>query len=139
VRVVAKPAFGSLLLWKTIYLFDGRYHVDALRLGRHAKSFPGQSAAKLEVLRDLAWLDPKSQQARDLERFTWFSSGMTAIDPANPDSVIDVRYSMVPNRIEALWGIRLDSSAAVHRHADFFTSRSPSSKHRAEIRRMFFD
>lgn len=139
VEVVARPAFGSLLLFKTIYQYDGRFYVDAIRLGLAAKSFPGQSAAKLDPDRDLAWLHPTSQQARDLERFSWFSDGMIAIDPLRRDRIIDVRHSMVPNRIEALWGIRLDPDASDQQHAEFFTSRSASPKHREEIRRMFFD
>ena len=136
--LVAKPAFGSLLLWKTIYEYEDRLYVDAARLGVGAKSFPGESASKLDVRRDLQWLAPDSQQARDIERFRWFSGGQLALDPAGNDRVIDVRYSMVPNRIEALWGIQLDRAAAPGAHVNFFTSRSPSKEQRAETLRMLF-
>jgi inner membrane protein len=138
-ELVAKPAFGSLLLWKTIYEYEDRIYVDAARLGVRVRSFPGQSALKLDLRRDLQWLAPESQQARDIERFRWFSNGQLALDPAGDDRIIDVRYSMVPNRIEALWGIQLDRAAAPGAHADFFTSRSPSKEHRAEILRMLFE
>jgi inner membrane protein len=137
--LVAKPAFGSLLLWKTIYEYEDRLYVDAARLGVRARSFPGQSASKLDLRRDLQWLVPESQQARDIERFRWFSGDQLALDPAGNDRIIDVRYSMVPNRIEALWGIQLDRAAAPAAHVHFFTSRSPSKEHRAETLRMLFE
>lgn len=136
--VQAKPAFGNLLLWKTIYRADGRYHVDAVRLGPSPLPFPGESAPALDVRRDLPWLDDASQQARDLERFRWFSSGYVALDPDRLDHVIDVRYSLVPNRIEALWGIRLDPAASPRAHAAFFTAREPSREHREALVRMLF-
>ena len=136
--IEAKPAFGSLLLWKTVYGYEGRFHVDAHRVGWRVRHFPGQSAPRLDPGRDLPWLDAGSQQARDLERFRWFSAGFVALDPALPDRVIDVRYSMVPNRIEALWGVALDPGAPPEAHAAFFTSRDPSSERRAEILRMLF-
>ena len=138
-ELVAKPAFGNLLLWKTIYEHDEHFYVDAARLGLRATTFPGQSTRKLDLLRDLPWLAPDSQQARDIERFRWFSKGQLALDRFGDDRIIDVRYSMVPNRIEALWGIQLDKAAATEAHARFFTSRSPSEEHRSEILRMLFE
>jgi inner membrane protein len=139
IELVAKPAFGSLLLWKTIYEYEDRYYVDAVRLGLSARSFPGQSTSKLDPRRDLRWLSPGSQQARDIERFRWYSSGYLALDPASRNRIIDVRYSMVPVRIEALWGIVLNRGAARDAHAGFFTSRKPSAEHRKETLRLFFD
>jgi inner membrane protein len=138
-RIEAKPAFGSLLLWKTIYETDDRIHVDALRLGWDARRFPGQSATKLDVLRDLPWLQAASQQWRDLERFRWFSDGNVALDPERRDHVIDVRYSLLPNRIDALWGIRLNRRAPKDAHVRFYTSRGLSPAHRSELFRMLFD
>jgi inner membrane protein len=138
-RVVAKPAFGSLVLWKTIYEDDDRFHVDAVRLGWQARSFAGDSLPKFSRERDLPWLDHASQQAADIERFRWFSSGFVAMDPERADRLIDVRYSLVPNRIEALWGIRLDRTAGARQHAEFFTSRSPTPEQRQAAIRMFVD
>ncbi len=138
-RLQAKPAFGSLLLWKTIYETDERFHVDAVRLGLRARAHPGQSVERLEPGRDLPWLDADSQQARDIERFRRFSDGFVALEPGRTDCIIDVRYSMVPNRIEPLWGIRLDASAGPDQHVAFFTSREPTPERRAELRRLLLD
>ncbi len=138
-EVVAKPAFGSLLLWRTFYEYEGAYYVDAVRLGFAAKIFAGERAAKYDSARDMPWLSADSQQARDVERFRWFSNDYLALDPSHPQRVIDVRYSMVANRIEALWGIELEAAAAPDAHARFFTERRPSEAHLQEMLRLLTD
>jgi len=139
VELVAKPSFGNLLLWKTYYEHDGAYYVDAVRLGFTKKVFPGAHVAKFDSARDLPWLSADSQQARDIERFRWFSSDSMALDPSDPERVIDVRYSMVPNQVEALWGIELKPGAAPDTHAGFFAERRPSEAQRRELIRMLTD
>ena len=138
-ELVAKPAFGSLLLWRTFYEHEGAYYVDAARLGFAAKVFAGERAAKFDTTRDVPWLSVNSQQARDVERFRWFSNDYLALDPGHPQRVIDVRYSMVPTRIEALWGIELEVGAAPDVHARFFTERRPSKAQRQEMLRLLTD
>ncbi len=137
-RLQAKPSFGNLWLWKTLYEVDGRFRVDAVRLLARPTAFAGDEIAVLDPARDLPWLDPESRQARDLERFRRFSDGFVAIAPGEPDRVIDVRYSMVPNQIDGLWGIELDRAASPDAHVRFFTSRRPSAEERAALRRMLF-
>ena len=87
----------------------------------------------------MPWLSADSQQARDIQRFRWFSNDYLALDPGHPQRVIDVRYSMVPNRIEALWGIELEAGAAPEVHARFFTERRPSEAQRHEMLRLLTD
>ena len=122
--IEAKPSFANLLVWKVIYATPTHYHVDAVRPGwRKNAVWPGSSIAKLDVARDLPWLDPLSQQAKDLERFRWFSMGFIALDPGNPQQIIDMRYSMLPHQIDPLWGIRLDPQAGREQHVEFITLR----------------
>ena len=122
--VEAKPAFASLLLWKTIYQTEDRYYVDAVHVGPSKVSFPGESVPRLRLPRDLPWLSPETQQARDVERFRWFSQDHLALHPDNPHQVIDIRYSMIPNRIEPLWGIELDPQRPADAFSEFFTERT---------------
>ena len=136
VSVAAKPAFGNLLLWKTFYEYDGAYYVDAARLGVVPESFAGESVPVLDVRRDLPWLRPGTTQARDVDRFRWFSDGFLARDPEHEGRLIDVRYSVVPNRIDALWGIEIDPAAGADAHARFFTSREITPEDRSAILRM---
>ncbi len=123
VRLDVKPAFANLLLWKVIYETGDRYYVDAVRVGIAPMVAPGTSVAKLDLARDFPWLKPDSQQARDVERFRYFSDGFIAKDPDHPDRIIDLRYSFVPNEIAALWSIGLSPEAGPDAHARFETHR----------------
>ena len=106
----AKPMFGNLLVWKTIYESKGVFYVNAVRVGLGSRHYPGAAIAKLDAARDLPWLQSGSQQARDLERFRWFSGDYLAV--AGDDTITDICYSLVPNEIAGLWGIILSPHAA---------------------------
>ena len=134
----AKPSFGNLALWKTIYEYQGRYHVDAVRLLAEPTLFEGQSIPSLEIGRDFPWLDRNSQQARDIERFRWFSDGFIARDPNDHARVIDIRYSMLPNEIDALWGLELNAAAGSNAHAGFVTARTLTPEQRSKLLKMLW-
>ncbi len=104
----AKPSFANLLLWKTVYRSDGRFYVDAVRVGRQTHFYPGDSIAALDLARDLPWLQNDSRQAQDVRRFHWFSNGYTALQPGDPMRIVDIRYSILPHELDALWSITLD-------------------------------
>ena len=123
-RLSAKTGFGNLLVWKVVYEHDGRFHVDGIRTGWAVTACPGASAERSDPRRDLPWLDPDSQQARDVERFRWFSSDYLARDHDLPNRIIDVRYSVVPTTIDPLWGIDLDPSATPASHVRYFVDRT---------------
>lgn len=138
VRLEAKPSFGNILLWKVVYETADKYYIDAFRTGTQTILFPGDSVYKLEVDRDMPWLDPNSQQAVDLERFRWFSNGYIARDPMHHNRVIDIRYSMIPNRIDALWSIEFSPDADATDHVTYLTSRNTSEQTMATFRAMLF-
>ena len=56
---------------------------------------------------------------RDIERFRWFSDGFIAPDPAVPNRVIDMRYSILPNEIAALWSIDVREGVGASDHVRF--------------------
>lgn len=124
-RLTVKPSFANLLVWKSVYEAEGRYFVDAVRLGLldDASVYPGTSVPVLDVARDFPWLDPRSQQARDIERFRWFSSDYLGVDPRHPNRIGDIRYSLLPNDIRPLWAIVLDPDADRTTHAEFLEER----------------
>ena len=118
-HVDAKPAFGTLLVWKIIYETDGHYHVDGIRLTSKSTLYPGKAIPKLDLARDFPWLDPVSQQAKDVERFRWFSNDFLAVSPDHPLRIIDARYSMLPNETNGLWMIELDPEAGPNEHITY--------------------
>ena len=121
-RLSAKPTFGNLLVWKVIYESEGVFYVDAVRVGLGSRHYPGAAIAKLDAARDLPWLPSGSQQARDLERFRWFSGDYLAV--AGDNTITDIRYSLVPNEIDGLWGITLSPGAARHEHVRYAGRRA---------------
>lgn len=154
----AKPTMSNIILWKIIYEHEGYFYVDALRVGvfqshRDAIYFIGDKIQKLNVARDLPWLDANSQQAKDVERFAWFSMDFVAMDhgeytsaastnsetkPEQAIRIMDIRYSIVPNEINPLWSIELDSKAALAQHVKYQNHRDTSAKNRQKFFAMLF-
>ncbi len=140
-RILIKPSFGNRHVWKLIYEYNGRYYVDAVKLLLHAAYIPGASIKKLDIKHDFPWLDKNNQQAKDVERFRRFSDNYLALDPANPNYIIDVRYSLLPNEIKLMWGIALDQEkdqSYSGAHVRFIMNNSLSKETRKKFIGMLF-
>ncbi len=139
VRLEAKPSFANLLLWKIVYETEDKFFVDAVRVGFEKKTYVGDNLVKLDLARDMPWLDPTSQQARDVQRFHWFSNGYVALDPKHENRVIDIRYSLVPNEVDALWSIELSPSATSKQFVRYLVTREASLYRYQRFLDMLFD
>ncbi len=140
VRIEAKPSFGNILIWKLIYETPNQYHVDAVKVGfAEPVVWKGDSINKLDIDRDLPWLDKSSQQAKDIERFRWFSGGYIALDKGSPYRVVDIRYSMLPQEIKPLWGIVLSNTAKPADHIVYYNERGDSGSAIKRLWNMFFE
>ena len=131
-RLDAKPSFGNSLLFKTIYESNGFYYVDSIRVGFEALICEGARIEKLNVDTRFPGLSVGSRQLEDVERFRWFSDNYLAVDSKN--RVFDMRYSMLPNEIDPMWGITLDLKNPSE-HVQWWTDRSLTSDERSR----FFD
>ena len=87
------------------------------------KIYPGESIEKLDVNKSFPWLDANSQQAKDIEKFRWFSNGYLGVDKKNRYVIYDVRFSTIPNQVEGLWGIKLDENKKDSEHVEYVTNR----------------
>lgn len=108
-KVTAKPSFGSLLLWRTIYLANGKIYYDAFRLPYFSKDhqfFQGGEIAHYQPKPG----PPKTVLEQDIARFNWFSDGYLARLPEEPDVLADMRYATLPQARGPLWGIRVDEN-----------------------------
>ena len=123
-----KPSFANIIAWKSVYEHEGRYYVDAIRVLGSSRVYPGLSTEKLDVERHFPWLDPNSQQARDVQRFAWFSNQHLGLDPENRNRIIDIRYSLLPNRMDGMWGIVLSPQRPADEHVEWNTNRPPPSE-----------
>jgi inner membrane protein len=133
-NIEVKPSFANILVWKIITTTESSYHIDAVKIGLSKPTiWEGESIQKLSIDRDLPWLDKSSQQAKDIERFRWFSTGHISLDPKNPNRVVDVRYSLLPQKINALWGIELSPTADSDQHVQFYNERGDGKKAMNEL------
>jgi inner membrane protein len=138
VRLEAKPSLGNVVLWKIIYEHEGRYFVDAVRTGFAVTVYPGSSIEKLDFDRHFPWLDPDSRQARDVERFRRVSDDFLAPDDRSEGRIVDMRYSMLPNEIDAFWAIELDPAADPGGPVRFVTTRERAREQFPRLLRMLF-
>ena len=132
-RIVAKPTFANSFLWKIIYESQGRFFTDGVRILPSKKIFYGESIAKLNINKDFSFLNIKSQQYKDIERFIWFSDNYLAIDPENKNRIFDIRYSMLPNEIHGLWGIEIEKDNEKNQHVKYFFNRENNSEALKEL------
>jgi inner membrane protein len=132
-RVVVKPSFGNILLWRSLYVSDDTIHADALRLPPwgEARIYPGDTAPLLDLDGDVAWAEPGSRARADLERFAFFSDGLLIAHPRDPALIGDARYAMLPGSLRPLWGIRFEGPDPAQ-GADWVTDRrmTPAERQR---------
>lgn len=138
-RFEIKPSFGNILVWKSVYETADKFFIDAMRLGIAPKTYEGTSVVKLNSARDFPWLSPATQQAKDIARFYRFSDGFIARDPDNPNRIMDVRYSFVPNEVSALFAIELSPAAGPAAHVRYVTGRSQAREQFGRLWRMVIE
>jgi inner membrane protein len=134
VRLIVKPSFGNILLWRGIYESAGEYYVDAVRVGLHNKVYPGQSIKAFDPETALDGVSNTSTLFTDVLRFAKFSQFYLVLHPERADVIGDVRYAMLPNSVLPLWGIKIDKSNT-DQHVEFRTFRAFDT----EARQQFVD
>ncbi len=139
IRFEIKPSIGNMLVWRSVYETEDRFFIDAVRVGVAPKVFEGTSVSKLNLKQDFPWLKPNSQQARDIARFDHFSDGYSAADPTKPNRILDVRYSFIPNEVNALFSIELTPEAGLTEHVRYQTHRENARRQFGRLWQMMID
>ena len=121
-RLMLKPSFGNLILWKSIYQHEDTFYVDAVRVVQSSTWCSGESIRMFDYQSHLPNLDKNSQQRRDIERFRWFSQGYLGYDEER-NLVTDIRYSRIPNQILPMWGLIIDDQRGINEHGIWWTNR----------------
>ncbi|MDY7025637.1 MAG: metal-dependent hydrolase [Pseudomonadota bacterium] len=137
VKLSMKPSFANLIVWKSVYAHEGEFYVDAVRVARDSRIYPGAVISVFDSKTDAPWLDQTSQQAHDISRFDWFSNGYVGIDAQNPNRLTDVRFSIVPNEITGLWGIELDKDALPSEHVAYYQHHGDGASRVAGVRKLW--
>ncbi|MBL0010391.1 MAG: metal-dependent hydrolase [Nitrosomonas sp.] len=133
-QLLVKPTLANLVLWRSIYEFEGRLYVNAIRVGLFSEPriYPGESIEKFVLERDLSALPASSVLANDIARFSHFSAGLLAIRPEQPNVLVDVRYSNLPMTLAPLWGIEINPEQP-DQHAKYTLYRDSSSATREKF------
>lgn len=126
-QITVQPSFANLIVWKLIYSNQDTYYVSAAHLALKEKIYPGEKIKKLNILKDLPWIKTNDLQYQDIERFSWFSQGYISIYPEGSGSnfIGDMRYSLLPNNIKPLWGIKLNPDTP-NEHVTFYHNNKAS-------------
>jgi len=128
-QLIVKPTFGNILLWRSIYIENEKIVVDAIRMGVKKKVYAGESIQRVDVERDFSTLDKDSVLYQDMQRFSFFSAGYLANHPSKPNALADIRYSILPDGLEPLWGIEFDPTQP-QKHAKFSVYRNLTKQNR---------
>ena len=100
VRLIIKPSIGNIFLYRSVYLHEGVYYVDAIHIfpGLSPKIYPGGEVEAYET----------TKITRGVSRFARLSNDFLCHHPKNINVIGDIRYGMLPTSIEPLWGIKID-------------------------------
>jgi len=136
-RLLVRPTLANMVLWRSIYEHEDRLYVDAIRVGFFSAPhlYPGGSIKKFVLEQDLGALPASSVLATDIERFRVFSAGWLGIHPAQPDVLVDVRYSSLPNSVDPMWSIKIDPERSWE-HASYSVTRDSSRETREKLLRL---
>ena len=136
-RVIVKPSLGNIVLWRTVYLFEGQYYIDSVRSLLEDEFYEGDTVKAINIEQDFSDLDTASVQYQDILRFDYFSNGFLAAFPSKHNVIGDIRYSIFPLSVRSLWGIRIDTNTP-GAHVEFVTFRENSKEQRKIFLEMLF-
>ena len=112
-RIEAFPGVVTNVVWRTLYLADGRIHVDAVhvpwwgettsRKGGSTRAFQAQDHAALAA--------GDARVAEGLATFDWFADSWVAELPGETGVLGDLRYGRDLAAPNAMWGVRVQANA----------------------------
>lgn len=125
-RISLRATFANTMIWRATWLHGGRITCGWIRTGREVTFEPGESAPLVRAEDAELWSEnaPEDSTLRgDIRRFSHFSDGWLIQHPHQEGVLADARYSMRPDRLDPIWGIRLGGKTP-DEHATFETYRS---------------
>ncbi|MEM9227839.1 MAG: metal-dependent hydrolase, partial [Verrucomicrobiota bacterium] len=126
VSVTARPSFANTIVWRIVVEDKTRYYVDAVWLMPfyEPKLYEGSQVERIDPK---GLVEAGSTQAKDIARFNHFSQGYLYAVPGQEHVLGDLRYSLFPDSIEPLWGIRINPDDP-EKHVEMLYFRDPSKE-----------
>jgi len=136
-RLSVKPSLGNIFLWRSIYREKDQFFVDAILLKPFSepKIYTGGQAPAIDVEKEFANLSEDSRLKKDIKRFAFFSDYYLSYHPKSQNILGDLRYAMLPNSVEPLWGIIIDRDEP-NEHIKNTHFRRANKKNWSELWRM---
>ncbi|MBL8189296.1 MAG: metal-dependent hydrolase [Acidobacteria bacterium] len=105
------PAPGWLVMWRSVYVSNGRLYSDGIQANwfRSPRVLPGASA-DMTTFADLpvnAQANPETR--RRFEIFHWFADGLIAPIPGEMDAYGDMRITSEVESLSPLWGLKFNA------------------------------
>lgn len=112
-RIEVMPTLANNVVWRALYLHDGRIHSDRIRVGWFSAPVVREGWS-LPIVRhaDLSAAEAARNGLRSFERFAWFSEQWVARSPADATLLGDMRYSLSSEAFDPIWGIRFTTPNA---------------------------
>lgn len=128
-QLAARPSFGNTILWRIVYRVRDLYYVDAVQLPLLGEPthYSGGSVQAYTISERRSLFEDDTVLANDIERFRFFSQGYLYLHPEDYEILGDLRYAMLPNSVEPLWGIRIDVNQP-DEHTEFVHFRDSSQR-----------
>jgi inner membrane protein len=131
-KSIVKPTLGNIVLWRSVYLYQDQYYIDAIRVGLfNDRIYQGETVKSVSPDINFSFIDKDSQLYQDIMRFQSFSNNYIAIDPRDQSILGDIRYSMLPISANPLWGISINPNKA-DEHTPYLTMRIHNTKLRQQ-------
>lgn len=107
-RIIVKPSFGNIVVWRTLAIDDSNISANAIRLSLlgEAKVYPGESGTLLNDDGLQRWAKGSYKKVTEGRRFYKLSDKLLMDNPSDPEFLGDARFALVPNSLTPLWGIR---------------------------------
>ncbi len=106
-RCEVMPTLANNIVWRAIYVHDGRIWSDRVRIGWFSGATVREGWSLPLVRRDgLSPAEQRRNSHRSFERFAWFFEDWVARSPAEPAVLGDMRYSLSTEAFDPIWGIR---------------------------------
>jgi inner membrane protein len=135
-RLKLSPTLGNLIVWRTIYQYNGKYYVDAVIANPFNADIiiEGSSVAVLNPETIYPSLSNDSMQRNDIRRFDYFAQGYLFMYD-DEHTIGDLRYSAQPHKIQPIWGIKIDPTTP-NNHVEYSNFVAPGGRALNEILEM---
>lgn len=125
-RIKLNPSIGNLIVWRTVYQYDGNYYSNAV-IAQPFKTpsvIEGASAPAIDPETIYPEIGTDSVAREDIRRFNYFAQGYLF---EYQGTLADMRYSAEPHQIQPIWGIRVDRNNPDN-HVERVSYRGPAAR-----------